>query len=131
MDTDIITECTAKSLAGQIAFPEVITKLVGAGVERYLVDLVGRHQHSYGTSGEHFDALLALPNMPLIPANFDVSVLKSTIAEIQQQKIDYMTFLREIMQAGCCRYEVYINGRQAVYFGRNGSQHNELFPNSK
>ncbi|MGE3623117.1 MAG: hypothetical protein AB7H77_04490 [Bdellovibrionales bacterium] len=69
--------------------------------------------------------------MPSISPSFDGALVKSTITEIQQQKIDYMTFLRRIMQAGCCQYEVYINGRQALYLGRNGGQHIELFPASK
>ncbi len=131
MNSDIISECTAKSLAGQITFPEVVAKLARAGVERYVVDLVGRQKYSYGTNGEYYAAPLLLPDMPVIPESFGAASVKSAIAEIQRQKIDYTAFLRQIMQAGCCHYEVYINGRQAVYFGRAGCQHVELFPDAK
>jgi hypothetical protein len=32
------------------------------------------------------------------------------------------------MEAGCSHYEVFISGKKAIYFGRDGSQHIELFP---
>jgi uncharacterized protein YbcV (DUF1398 family) len=37
-------------------------------------------------------------------------------------------FLRRIMGAGCAHYEVYIQGRKAVYFGRDGEFYIEPFP---
>lgn len=127
MDINVIKECTALSLAEQITFPEVVMKLAGAGVERYIADLVGQQKLSYGVNGEtHTGALLY--DGPAIPAQLDASAVVATIKDIQQGRIKYREFLCRIMEAGCSHYEVFITGRQAIYFGRDGSQHIERFP---
>lgn len=130
MDTNVIKECTALSLAEQITFPEVVMKLAQAGVERYIADLVGRQKLSYGASGETHIGALAFDG-PEIPKAFDAAAVAATIKDIQQGRIKYSEFLRRIMEAGCSHYEVFITGRQAVYFGRDGSQHIEKFPQAK
>jgi uncharacterized protein YbcV (DUF1398 family) len=53
------------------------------------------------------------------------------VRAIQQRQIGYAEFLRRIMAAGCASYEVFIGGRQAIYFGRDGDHHIEPFPGSK
>jgi hypothetical protein len=40
MNTDIMRDTLAKSLAGTIAFPDVVRILIGEGVESYRADLV-------------------------------------------------------------------------------------------
>lgn len=128
MDIKVIKECTAASLAEQITFPEVVMKLATAGVERYIVDLVGKKKFSYGKQGETHTADLAFDSIA-IPAQLDGAGVKQTITEIQQGRIKYQTFLKQIMGAGCSHYEVFITGRKAIYFGRDGEQHIENFPN--
>jgi uncharacterized protein YbcV (DUF1398 family) len=127
MDTNIIKECTVLSLAERITFPEVVMKLAGAGVERYIADLVGKQKFSYGKHGETHTGALAFDG-PEITADFNASAVAATIKDIQQGRIKYQEFLCRIMEAGCSHYEVFIIGRQAVYFGRDGSQHIEKFP---
>lgn len=127
MDTKTIKECTALSLAEQITFPEVVMRLSGAGVERYIADLVGQQKLSYGVNGECHTGVLAFDGPP-IPAQLDAAVVAATIKDIQQGRIKYREFLRRVMEAGCSHYEVFITGRQAIYFGRDGSQHIERFP---
>ena len=127
MDTNIIKECTALSLTEQITFPEVVMKLAGAGVERYIADLVGQQKLSYGTHGETHTGALTFDG-PTIPAQMDAAAVAATIKDIQQGRIKYREFLSRIMEAGCGHYEVFITGKQAVYFGRDGSQHIERFP---
>lgn len=127
MKTDIIKECTSLSLAEKITFPQVVMKLAEAGVERYIADLVGKKKFSYGSEGETHTGDLAFDGVT-IPEHFDAAAVKQTIADIQQGRIQYQTFLRRIMEAGCAHYEVFIKGRRAVYFGRNGMQHIEEFP---
>ena len=58
----------------------------------------------------------------------DAAAVAATIKDIQQGRIKYREFLRRIMEAGCSHYEVFITGRQAIYLGRDGSQHIERFP---
>lgn len=127
MKTDVIKECTALSLAEQITFPEVVMKLAGAGVERYIADLVGKRKFSYGTRCETHCEDLAFSSVD-IPEHLDAAAVKETIIEVQQGRIQYQTFLRRIMMAGCTHYEVFITGRRAIYFGRDGAQHIEVFP---
>ena len=102
-------------------------KLVEAGVERYIADLVGKKNFSYGKQGETHMGDLIFENIA-IPEQLDAAAVKQTIADIQQGRIKYQTFLRRIMEADCARYEVFITGRRAIYFGRNGAQHIEEFP---
>lgn len=128
MDTQVINECGALSLAGKITFPEVVGKLSAAGVERYIADLVGLQTLYYGTTDERHMACLSFSDASAVARTFDAAGVKNAITDSQQQKINYQTFLRRIMAAGCGHYEVYISGRKAIYFGRDGSQHIELFP---
>jgi uncharacterized protein YbcV (DUF1398 family) len=127
MDTNVIKECTAQSLAEQITFPEVVMKLAGAGVERYIADLVGKQEFSYGVNSETYTGALAFDGVA-IPEQLDAAAVVAAIKDIQQGRIKYREFLRRIMEAGCSHYEVFITGRQAIYFGRDGSQHIEKFP---
>lgn len=127
MKTDVIMECTSRSLAEQITFPEVVMKLAEAGVERYIADLVGKKTFSYGRQGETHTGDLAFAER-FIPEQLDAAAVKQTIGDVQQGRIKYQTFLRRIMEAGCAHYEVFITGRRAIYFGRDGSQHIEEFP---
>jgi len=130
MDVNIIKECTERSLTGTIQFPEVVMKLIEAGTERYICDLVGFKKLYYGKNDEthadsfNFDALK-------IAATFDAGEIKNAIIDSQQNHIDYKTFLRRIISAGCCHYEVFLTGKKAIYFGRDGSQHTEHFPQSQ
>lgn len=127
MDTHIIAECTAQSLAGRIAFPQVVAKLVSGGVERYLADLVGRQKISYGVGGGVHTEPLPFDG-PEVARAFDGTAVKAAIEGSQQGRIDYQTFLRRVMEAGCSHYEVYLTGRKAIYLGRDGGQHIEHFP---
>lgn len=127
MKIDVIKECTSLSLSEKITFPEVVVKLAEAGVERYIADLVGKKKFSFGKQGETHTGDLTFKNIA-IPEQFDTAEVKRTIADIQQGRIQYQTFLRRIMEAGCTHYEVFITGHRAVYFGRNGLQHIEEFP---
>jgi uncharacterized protein YbcV (DUF1398 family) len=128
MDITVVKECTAASLAEQITFPEVVMKLAAAGVERYILDLVGKNKLTFGTQGETHKAELAFDRVA-IPVHLDAVAIKRTITDIQQGRIKYQTFLKQIMAAGCSHYEVFITGRKAIYFGRDGGQHIENFPN--
>lgn len=127
MDNNVINECISLSLTEKVTFPEVVMKLAQASVERYIADLVGKKQFSYGLLGETHTGELIFETVA-IPEQLNAYAIKETIAAIQQGQIKYQTFLRRIMEAGCSHYEVFITGRKAVYIGRNGAQHIEEFP---
>jgi uncharacterized protein YbcV (DUF1398 family) len=50
------------------------------------------------------------------------------VRQSQRNEHTYLDFIRKTMAAGCVGYFVQITGRRAIYFGRNGESHVELFP---
>lgn len=126
MDTKTIDECNLLSHAGKITFPEVVKKLASTGTERYVVDLVGVKKTFYGAKGGTYVGHLNLASTA-VPVEFDVTEIKTAIQDIQKNEISYNVFLRRIMAAGCSHYEVFIRGKKAIYFGRNGDHHTEHF----
>jgi uncharacterized protein YbcV (DUF1398 family) len=128
MNTDTIAECMTLSFT-DTPFPQVIGRLVGAGVQSYTADLVTLRNTYYGTGGETFDEALPLQDGPAIAPCFDSASVAATVKSIQRGEIGYAEFLRRIMTSGCAHYEVFIAGRKAMYFGRDGDFYTEPFPN--
>ena len=123
----VMHECAERSLAGSIAFPEVVGKLTACGVESYHVDLYRGEETFYLPSGESHVETMTLP--PLTTAvDFDAQGVQEAIRESQQGRIKYVDFLHRITAAGTTQYFVYFTGRCAVYVGRDGSRHVEHFP---
>jgi uncharacterized protein YbcV (DUF1398 family) len=75
----------------------------------------------------HADAI-PLSSAPEIRREFSAESVTEAIESIKRQDIDYPEFLRQIMAAGTVSYSVYLGGRKAIYFGRSGDFHIELFP---
>lgn len=130
MNNAILNETLELSLAGKIIFSEVVKRLAANGTERYIADLVSLKKIYYSNDGEVHETIFKFDS-PQITQQFNAEEVESSIKDIQQLKINYKTFLKRIMSAGCTHYEVFINGKQAIYFGRDGSHHIELFPSVK
>jgi uncharacterized protein YbcV (DUF1398 family) len=127
MNTDTIAECMTLSFA-DTPFPQVVQKLVGAGVKSYNADLAKLRNTYYGSGDEAYDEALPLEDGPAIAPAFDASAVATTVKSIQRGEIGYAEFLRRIMMSGCSHYEVFIAGRKAMYFGRDGDFYTEPFP---
>ena len=127
MNTDVIAECMTLSFA-DTPFPKVIRKLSEAGVVSYTADLVQLRNTYYGKDRESADEPLPLTAGASIAEAFDKDRVAASVRAIQQGQIGYADFLGKIMAAGCARYEVFIGGRKAMYFGRDGEFHTEHFP---
>ncbi len=130
MNTQTIEECMKESFANT-PFPEVVRRLFGAGVRSYTADLVKLRKTYYGAAAEAHDEALPLKDGPAIAPAFDSDRVASTVKAIQRGEIGYAEFLRRIMDAGCSHYEVFISGRKAMYFGRDGAFYTEHFPTGK
>jgi uncharacterized protein YbcV (DUF1398 family) len=130
MNTDTIAECMKLSFAST-PFPQVVQKLAGAGVRSYNADLVRLRKTYYDAANATAEEAMPLTASPPISASFDKPGVAATVRDIQQGRIGYPEFLRRIMAAGCAHYSVYIGGRKAIYFGRDGDFHIEDFPNAK
>lgn len=127
MNTDTIAECMKLSFA-DTPFPQVVQRLVGAGVASYTADLMKLRNTYYGSAGDAYDEALPLQEGPAIAPAFDTAAVAASVKAIQRGEIGYDAFLRRIMGAGCSRYEVFIGGRKAMYFGRDGEFYTEPFP---
>jgi uncharacterized protein YbcV (DUF1398 family) len=127
MNPQMIEECMTASFA-DTPFPKVVQRLVGAGVQSYTADLIKLRNTYYGVGGEAYDEPLPLRDGPAIAASFDADGVAALVKSIQRGEIGYDAFLRRIMNAGCSHYEVFIAGRKAMYFGRDGQFYTEPFP---
>jgi len=126
----VIVDCTRASDAGTLRFPDIVGRLVAAGVERYHADLVRAEKTYYLPSGESEvvpdAALQVAPALAFAAAGVDAAVRAS-----QAGSIDYREFCRRIAAAGCTGYFVSLAGRRAVYYGRTGETHVEPFPGGR
>ncbi len=126
MNKKTIIETTTRSLAGTITFPEVVGILSGEGVESYHVDLIQMLKTCYFRDGNVLSEPFEFVGNQL-GQEFSKEKVIESINSIQQQKINYRTFLNQILAAGCMGYAVYIDGMKAIYFGRMGDFHIEEF----
>ncbi len=131
MDQSVLHECLAAAFAGRMTFPESVGRMMETGVERYHADLTRLEKTHYGLDGSTHLETMPLADAPAAPAAFSDAGVQAAITTIQQRQIDYLEFLRRVMAAGTASYSVYLNGRKAIYFGRNGDFHVEPFPAAK
>src|SRR5262245_12049765 len=122
-DINLLKECLNK----KVSFPERIHNLSKVGIERYHVDLMKLEIIYYSRDGKTYDEPILIENNPAIAINFDKAKVIEAIRDNQQGKIDYQSFLREIIAAGTVSYTVYLDGKQVVYVGRKGESHSENF----
>ena len=124
---DVMRACAEGSDSGRLMFPQVVTKLMAAGVERYHADLQRAEKTFYlPDGGSH---VVACDPVGTRPAEaFSPELVGRAIRAIQAGRIDYKTFCRQIVDAGCVGYFVSIAGRRAVYYGRSLDSLVEPFP---
>lgn len=126
---EVLQECTDASDQERVTFPEVVMKLMQAGVERYHADLLRAEKVYYLPSGEsHRVAAGPIETTPA--GDFTAAGVHAAVRAIQQQKIRYREFCERIAQAGCVGYIVSLAGRRAVYYGRSGENYVEPFPSA-
>ena len=123
----VIEECTSGSDNGSLSFPEVVAKLMQAGVERYHADLCRAAKTYYLADGT--SQVVPGAGLPRGPArDFDAGGVQAALKAIQAQQTDYRQFCERIAAAGCVGYIVSLPGRRAVYYGRSGDLYVEHFP---
>jgi len=128
MNSHVIHESTVQALEGKMAFPVVVKRLIEIEVERYYADLVRMEKVFYDHQGDTYVERLPIGPTPEIATDFKKADVVAAIQTIQKEEISYPEFLRRIMKAGCSSYVVYIDGKQAVYYGRKGESYVEKFP---
>lgn len=127
MNYDVAKECTLLSDAEKIAFPEVVRRLLEAGIELYYADLLSSTK-TYYTGSVSYTVPSQHKNENAVNPMFNAVDVIKAIRQSQAGEIHYQEFLKKIMQAGVISYMVFLTGRKAIYFGRKGEQHIEEFP---
>lgn len=122
-------ECLHAAEADAMTFPQIVNKLIDAGFEAYAIDFRRRSAVYYLPSGEIVELQTSDDGTP-VEASFDAAALQAAIREAQTLALGYTYkgFCRKAKAAGCAGYLVSMLGRRAVYFGRTGETHVELFP---
>jgi uncharacterized protein YbcV (DUF1398 family) len=122
--------CSRGSVEGTLRFPDVVKKLVEAGVESYHADIY-RHEKTYYMPGgsSHLEPEKDLP-LFAVAHTFDMDGVKTAIRRVQKAETSYIEFMDQISMAGVAQYWVYLTGKKAVYVGRRGDAWTELFPDA-
>src|SRR5450432_1394305 len=128
MDASAIYEVAEATLAGTMPFPQVVGKLMAAGVEYYQVDYVGRCKHFHDGTGVCVSTVITYENLPPVAAKLDIEALRADIRDSQQKNQPYRDFTIRAMNAGVQGYYAFLRGQRVTYFGRAGDQHTEWFP---
>lgn len=124
---EVIEKCAHESHAGLLTFPEVVGRLMGAGVESYFADYRDQSTTYYLSRNEALTVPMQIPLIE-ISTSFNKEGIVSAIRGAQTDAVRYPEFLKLTMSAGCVGYMVWIAGKHVSYFGRNGEVHVEYFP---
>jgi uncharacterized protein YbcV (DUF1398 family) len=124
---ETVTECTEGSDNGRLTFPQVVMKLIDAGVEHYHADLRRSEKTYYMPEGD--SAVITCHAINRNPAkSFSAAGVEAAVRSIQRGQLSYSEFCDQIAVAGCIGYFVSIVGRRAVYYGRTQETYVEPFP---
>ena len=130
MNTNVIHEVLAESEAGKLIFPEVVRRLLEAGVESYFCDLARGEETFYmADGGTHVEKMTL--QLERVEEEFSSTGIVAAIRGAQQDTIRYPEFVKRSTAAGVIAYWAFLTGRKVVYFGRKGEQHIEEFPRAK
>lgn len=128
MNAEIITPTARATLAGTISFPEVVSRLLAAGVEYYHVDYVAMRKTCYSAAGDMVMTPINFEGLPPVAADFDAAALRADILDSQRNGQKFRDFSRRAMEAGIQGYYAFLRGKRVTYIGRQGDQHTEWFP---
>lgn len=132
MNTPLIHETAARTIAGTVTFPEVVAALLHAGVEYYHVDYVARRTSFYASDGSGVVVTpIEYEGLPAVGSVFDSAALKAAILDSQRNGQPYREFTRRAVAAGVQGYFAFLEGKRVTYLGRRGDQHVEWFPGAE
>jgi uncharacterized protein YbcV (DUF1398 family) len=131
INTNIIHEVLAESQAGKLTFPEVVRRLLGAGVESYFVDAAKGEDTFYMLDGKTHVEKMAPSHHEPIAEEFFLPGIVSAIRDAQVDAIRYPDFMKRAAAAGVIGYWAFLTGKKMIYVGRKGEFHVERFPRIK
>lgn len=128
MKAEILESCVAGAFAGTMPFGETVGHMYEEGVEWYSANLLFGVSTHYAADGTHHQSKWPGWQVPEIAGRFSEAGVVAAIRASQAGQIKYPEFLQRIAGAGVVYYTVHMHGRKAIYFGRHGDFHIELFP---
>jgi len=128
--TQTIHDVLTETHAGRMTFPQVVQRLLAAGVESYLVDLRSGQDTVYLNEDTTLTAPLHL-DYGAIAQEFSKPGIIAAIRAAQRDEIRYPEFMRRAAAAGVVAYWAMLTGKRVIYFGRQGDTHVEWFPGSQ
>lgn len=131
MHADQLHALARATVEGSMPFPEIVGKLVAAGVEYYHVDYATRTFTFYAATGAAVAAPLQIEALPAIADDFDAAALKAAIRDSQQHGQKFTVFCQRATQAGVQGYLAFLRGQRVMYLGRQGDQLVEWFPGAR
>ena len=131
MNADQLHALARATVEDSMPFPEIVGKLIAAGVEYYHVDYATRTFTFYAATGAAVAAPLQIEALPAIADDFDVAALKAAILDSQQHGQTFTVFCQRATQAGVQGYFAFLRGQRVTYLGRQGDQHVEWFPGAR
>jgi uncharacterized protein YbcV (DUF1398 family) len=129
-NTQIIQEVLTESHAGKLIFPEVVQRLLAAGVISYFVDMQRAEDIIYLTDNTTMVEKMHLPLDPIAEEFSRIGII-TAIRAAQRDEIRYPAFMRQAAAAGVVAYWAFLTGKQVIYFGRKGEFHIEPFPGAQ
>ncbi|KSB87840.1 hypothetical protein AS593_05055 [Caulobacter vibrioides] len=132
MDAQLIAlarRCLDGAETGAMTFSQIVGALIEGGFESYVVDYRRATATYFLPGGESVELAAHAVAIP-VAAALNAEALKAAIGEAQAlvPGYTYAGFCAKAKAAGCAGYVVSFSGRRAVYFGRDGAVHTELFP---
>ena len=130
MNPELFKDVIQGAFDNTLSFPEVVGRLLKAGVASYHVDLIRAENRYYFESDETHVSTVPFQH-PKAAELFSAEKVAGAVKAIQQGKINYQQFVDQIMAAGTVYYIAYLTGKQVIYFGRKGEFHTEKFPQAR
>jgi uncharacterized protein YbcV (DUF1398 family) len=130
MSTKVISEVMHESNGGKLVFPEVVRRLLEAGVESYFADLAQGQETFYLCDGRTHIEKMSIALFAVTEA-FSKSGIVSAIRAAQTDAIRYPEFVKRAAASGIVAYWAFLTGKKVIYFGRQGEFHVEAFPSAK
>ena len=127
---EAIREVLAESHDGQLVFPQVVQRLLAAGVTSYFVDLLRSEDVVYLADDTTLTIKMHLPLDP-VAEEFSKSAVVAAIRAAQKDEIRYPEFMRQSAVAGVVGYWAFLTGKKVIYFGGKGDLHIEHFPGAR
>jgi len=127
IDTQAVREVLAETHAGRAIFPDVVRRMLAAGVRSYFVDLIRGVDLVYFNDDTTLTEPLHMEYGP-VAEEFSKSGIIAAIRGAQSDEIRYPEFIRRAAAAGVTAYWALLTGKRVIYFGREGDIHIEWFP---